>query len=174
MNSAKSTSVWLLYLAPPSSAGLTNGVRSVEARKSANHSSAVAVRRADVASITRARAATRSRSTFATAIADGSLSPQRSMSAPSSAPPRPIASTLAAMVSAVVLRARAPGPSACPLSGRAARHLPPSVLVGAWPAGGVRGWLRAAVASSACARLCRRSPPHTALPHKGGGEGMPA
>eukprot|EP00965_Chrysotila_dentata_P147125 4858172-Pleurochrysis_carterae.AAC.1 len=58
MNSAKSTNVWLLYRAPPSSAGLTNGVRTVEARKSANHSSAVAVRRAAVASITRARAAT--------------------------------------------------------------------------------------------------------------------
>eukprot|EP00965_Chrysotila_dentata_P101710 3358042-Pleurochrysis_carterae.AAC.1 len=68
--------------------------------KSVNHSSAVAVRRAEVASMTLALAATRRRSTFATADADGSAPPQRSMSTPSRAPPRPIASTLAAMVSA--------------------------------------------------------------------------
>eukprot|EP00965_Chrysotila_dentata_P071340 2357939-Pleurochrysis_carterae.AAC.1 len=74
MNSANSTSVWWLYRAPPASAGSTKGVRSVDARKSANHSSAVAVRRADVASITRARAATRRRVTFANAAVDGSPS----------------------------------------------------------------------------------------------------
>eukprot|EP00965_Chrysotila_dentata_P110847 3663421-Pleurochrysis_carterae.AAC.1 len=78
------------------------------------------------------------------------------------------------MVSAVVLRARAPGPSACPLSVSAARHLPPSASVGARTAGGVRGRLRAVVASSTCAHLCRWSPPHASLPHRGGGEGMPA
>eukprot|EP00965_Chrysotila_dentata_P016649 552403-Pleurochrysis_carterae.AAC.1 len=62
MNSANSTSVWWLYRAPPASIGSTKGVRSVDARKTANHSCAVAVRRADVASLlTRARAATRRR-----------------------------------------------------------------------------------------------------------------
>eukprot|EP00965_Chrysotila_dentata_P049577 1643610-Pleurochrysis_carterae.AAC.1 len=67
MNSAKRTSVSLLYRAPPGADGSTNGVRSVDAKKSSNHSRVVAVRPTADASITLALAAIRRRATFARA-----------------------------------------------------------------------------------------------------------
>eukprot|EP00965_Chrysotila_dentata_P125803 4158400-Pleurochrysis_carterae.AAC.1 len=172
MNFANNTSVWLLYRAPPGSAGLTNGVRSVEARKSANHASAVAVRCANVASITCALAATRKGSTFANADADGSPSPQRFMSAPSSAKQRPIASTLAAIASVVTLRARAPCSFAAAAADSDAIHVSASASAGA-AARGVRCGPRSAGAAIAGARSGWPAPRHTSLPHKGGGAGMP-
>eukprot|EP00965_Chrysotila_dentata_P090934 3001897-Pleurochrysis_carterae.AAC.1 len=65
--------------------------------KSANHSSAVAVRPEADTSMTRALAATRSRVTFAEATPDGCPAVHRSAMPAPSAPPSPIASTRAAM-----------------------------------------------------------------------------
>eukprot|EP00965_Chrysotila_dentata_P001997 65421-Pleurochrysis_carterae.AAC.1 len=90
--------------------------------KSANHSSAVAVRPTAVASITRARTAIRSLATFAAAPAEGPWSPQWSSSAPSNAPPRPMASTLAAMVLGIARLGPAPRPAPAASSGSDALH----------------------------------------------------
>eukprot|EP00965_Chrysotila_dentata_P066441 2199781-Pleurochrysis_carterae.AAC.1 len=48
MYSAKSVSVSVLYLTPPSSCGSTKGRRSVSATKSPDQASAVSVRRASL------------------------------------------------------------------------------------------------------------------------------
>eukprot|EP00965_Chrysotila_dentata_P193540 6175831-Pleurochrysis_carterae.AAC.1 len=171
MNSAKSTSVSLLYRGPPCSARSTNGVRSVEAIQSANHSSAVAVRRAEVASMTLAQLAATRRPTFASADADGSASPQRSMSTPSSARPRPIASTFVAMASAVTLRARAPCPSTAASSGSDAFHMSASARAAA------RGGSCSSRPSGAAAPSVppdRPARPYTSLPQGAVGRGCPS
>eukprot|EP00965_Chrysotila_dentata_P146508 4837141-Pleurochrysis_carterae.AAC.1 len=104
MNSAKSASVSWLYRAPPGSPGSTKGVRSVVARKSANHSSAVTVLPTDAASVTRVRTPTRRRARLAVAASEGCSPVHLSGIVLPSAPVIPTAAARAASSAAVALR----------------------------------------------------------------------